>query len=249
MMTVERAVEVFVRGFQFTRSFTHPYLAERIEPQVWRMYDGLRKSGDSRSEEFVGWGREAEALDALARQHSQGRFKMCAILGNDESDTGLRADFKRLGYRLMGTEGFFVHSLESILSVPEPYPIVRVTTEAQAEVLAKAAGRRKILPEHLTAEPAPMRQYMSLDGDTPVGWVDSITASGCTWCNSMFVVPSYRRRGIARALLGRMLADDRAAGADASVLLSSHTGAHLYPTIGYEAIGKLLMFTPPKVRE
>jgi predicted acetyltransferase len=62
----------------------------------------------------------------------------------------------------------------------------------------------------------------------------------------MFVQSAYRRQGIARALLSRMLADDRDAGAAANVLLASHTGSKLYQSVGYETLGTLYMFTPPK---
>jgi predicted acetyltransferase len=60
----------------------------------------------------------------------------------------------------------------------------------------------------------------------------------------MYVQPAYRRRGIARAMLSRMLQDDQRGGANHAVLLASHTGAKLYPVVGYEQIGKLLLFTP-----
>jgi hypothetical protein len=43
-----------------------------------------------------------------------------------------------------------------------------------------------------------------------------------------------------------MLRDDRDAGATVNVLLSSHTGALLYPVVGYERIATLLFFTPRK---
>jgi hypothetical protein len=43
-----------------------------------------------------------------------------------------------------------------------------------------------------------------------------------------------------------MLADDKARGAQANVLLASHAGAKLYPAVGYETIGKLLIFGPPR---
>src|SRR5258706_3746862 len=33
---IDHAIEVFTRGFCFTRSFTHPYVAERIDP-LWVM--------------------------------------------------------------------------------------------------------------------------------------------------------------------------------------------------------------------
>lgn len=41
-----------------------------------------------------------------------------------------------------------------------------------------------------------------------------------------------------------MLQDDHATGSTQAVLLASHTGAKLYPVVGYEQIGTLLLFTP-----
>jgi predicted acetyltransferase len=60
------------------------------------------------------------------------------------------------------------------------------------------------------------------------------------------VVAAQRRRGIGTALLAKMLRDDRAHGARQSVLLASHAGALLYPHVGYEQIGMLLMFVRRK---
>ena len=62
------------------------------------------------------------------------------------------------------------------------------------------------------------------------------------------VLPSHRRRGIGRALLCRMLRDDRARSSRCSVLTASHTGALLYPRVGYERIGTLLMFAPRRAK-
>ena len=50
--------------------------------------------------------------------------------------------------------------------------------------------------------------------------------------------------GIGRALLSKMLRDDRARGSKCSVRTASHTGALLYPHLGYERIGTLFMFAP-----
>jgi hypothetical protein len=53
--------------------------------------------------------------------------------------------------------------------------------------------------------------------------------------------PAARRRpGIA----GADVRDDRAGGNSKSVLLASHAGALLYPNVGYEQIGALLIFAP-----
>src|SRR5579871_3687679 len=46
-MTIEQAIEVFVRGFTFTRSFTYPYQAEQVEG-AWVMRDAYRPRGDYR---------------------------------------------------------------------------------------------------------------------------------------------------------------------------------------------------------
>jgi hypothetical protein len=40
----------------------------------------------------------------------------------------------------------------------------------------------------------------------------------------------------------RLLDDDAKHGCKQSVLLASHTGALLYPEVGYEQIGELMMF-------
>lgn len=123
--------------------------------------------------------------------------------------------------------------------------IEQVRTTELALRLAKATRSRPIAPEHLTKD-APFRQYVAIEGRELVGWVRSVDASDSTWCSNMFVLPSHRRRGIGRALLAKMLRDDRRRGAKKSVLLASHTGALVYPRVGYEQIGLLLIFAPRK---
>jgi GNAT superfamily N-acetyltransferase len=248
MISVNQAIEVFARGFSFTRSFTHPYRAEQIENHIWVMRDAPRRRGDYRSEEYIACAVEPSTLDATARQYAQARYRICAILPNGESDEELRAAYKALGYRLMTTEAFMVHDLKRIPKVDAPVEVVRVTTRELADALAKTAGRRQILPEHLEMEPAPMRQYVAMAGGKIVGWVGSVSTSGCAWCTNMFVAPEYRRRGIAKALMTKMLQDDRRAGAQANVLLASHAGAKLYPVVGYKQIGTLFMFVPQRRR-
>jgi predicted N-acetyltransferase YhbS len=246
---IEWAVEVFVRGFAFTRSFTHPYLVER-HGAVWRLADGPRRRADDRREEFVALDVEPAEVDRVARATARGHFAVCAIRRADQADAPIRSGYKALGYRLQTTEPFMAHGLRRVPRLPEPLPLCRVATKELADRLARAARSRQVLPEHLSPDSA-LRQYVALDGEKPVGWVRSIRVElggrgakrRAMWVSSMWVEPSYRRRGIGRSLLARMLRDDRAGGAEASVLLASHSGAMLYPHVGYEGIGELLMFT------
>jgi GNAT superfamily N-acetyltransferase len=241
---IERAIEIFARGFCFTRSFTHPYLAERIGP-LWVMRDGPRKKDDYRNEEWIAFHVPPEEADRTARKKTRGRFVICAIRASDEPDDSIRAAYKILGYRLTTKEPLMIHRLKRIPRLDAPATIERVTTVAQADALAEAARSRQVLHEHLVVDDAPMRQYIARSGDNQlVGWVRSIVVGDGTWVSNMFVEPAHRRRGIGRAMLARMLRDDRAHGAAVSALLASHTGAMLYPVVGYEQIGELLVFVP-----
>jgi GNAT superfamily N-acetyltransferase len=242
-VTIGQAIDTFVLGFTFTRSYTHPYLAEQIEG-IWVMRDAERRSGDYRNEEWVAHGIAPATLEAVARTDTRGRYVINVIRTMDEPDESIRADFKALGYRLTRTEAFMIHELTKIEPFDGPLPISRVRSQEGADLLAKETRRKQILPQHLLEEPPSIRQYVAMDGDNAAGWAASIAAGEATWCSNVFVKPEYRRKGIARALLSRILLDDRAAGSSASVLLASHAGAKLYPMVGYRQIGELMMFVP-----
>jgi GNAT superfamily N-acetyltransferase len=244
MVTIQQATEVFVRGYAFTKSFTHPYLPERVGP-LWVVRDAPRRRGDYRTEEWIASDVAPAEIDRIAREHTRGRYVICAICRLDEPQEPVRAEFKALGYRLRGTEPLMVHALRDIPDLSTTTHVERVTTAEQAAQLARATRARPLQPAYL-ADDAPIRQYVARDGATMVGWVSSIAAGDATWCSNMFVMPEHRRRGIARAMLCRMLRDDQAAGARAAVLLASHSGAKLYPVVGYVQIGTLLLYSPQR---
>ena len=106
-----------------------------------------------------------------------------------------------------------VHELKRIPRFDSSVEILRVTTADLAERVNKAARSRQVLPEHL-AKDSPLRQYVALVDDKPVGWVRSIDVEQATWCSDMYVMPEFHRRGIARAMMAQMLRDDRAHGSD-----------------------------------
>ena len=244
---IEFAVEVFVRGHSATRSRTFPYEVSRIGP-LWLMRDAPRRSPrDYRKEKWIAHDVDPRKVDAAARRHTRGRFFVCAMIADGEPDEPTRTAYRSLGYRLLATEGFFVQRLTRIPKPPSSILIERVRTPELAARLGKVTRSRPI-PESQLGYDAPFRQYVALDGKDIVGYVRSVDAVGATWCTSMQVSVPYRRRGIGQALLCRMLRDDRALGSKCSVLLASHTGALLYPRVGYERIGTLFMFAPRRAK-
>jgi hypothetical protein len=236
-----------VRGHSSGRSRTFPYEASRVG-SLWLMRDAPRSNPrDYRKEEWIAHDVDASEVDATARRQTRGRFFVCSMVGEGEPDQPVRSAYRLLGYRLLATEGFFVQRLKRIPKSPSPVPIERVRTPELAARLGKTTRSRPI-PNDLLGDDAPFRQYVALDGEEIVGRVRSVDAVGATWCADMHVKESHRRRGIGQALLCRMLRDDRACDSKCSVLTASHTGALLYPRMGYERIGTLFMFAPRRAK-
>lgn len=246
-MTLDDAIATFAQGVARTRSVAFPSRAEQLAEAIWVVRDDPPVRARARSEEYIGCGVSAAELDETARRNAQGRRRLCAIAREESLETALRADFRALGCRLVTTEPLMTHDLVRIACAVEPLPVVRIATAGQAAALGKSK-RRKPLPLQLLQGDSPlMRQYAAFDGDAAIGWVGTVAVNGNAWVSELFVAAQYRRRGIARALLSRMLRDNRADGAKNSVLLASHAGAKLYPTVGYTQLGTLLVYTPRKL--
>ena len=133
---IDYAIGVFVRGFCFGKSLTHPYEFSRIE-NVWYLRDAERSNPRNyRKEEWVAYRVEPRDVDRVAREHTRGRFFVCAVCGRDESDEPMRSEFKRLGYRLLSTEPLFLHCLKKVPRHPSPLRIAQVRSAPMAEPLA-----------------------------------------------------------------------------------------------------------------
>lgn len=254
---IEQGIQVFLQGFSFGKSRVHPCEYVNVE-DVWVMRDGPRKNArDYRKEEWIAYGVEPRKVDAVARRHTRGRYFLGIMLHTLCDEKQQRLEYKQLGYRLIASEAFFVNRLDRISARESVAEIARIENEQQAREFGKLT-RTKPIPKELLSIDAPFRQYIATVEESAggkreiVGGVRSVTtfpsqsnaSLSATWCANMFVLAPNRRQGVGSALLGRMLADDRKIGASASYLLATHTGALLYPRLGYEQIGKLLIYAP-----
>ena len=246
-MTLERAIDVFGEGFGYTRTFTHPFEYVRVG-KLRVMRDKGRTKGTERVQEILAYGLPPDEAVAEIRHYAPSKFFLCAIhdLGVDEVQ--IKERFKSHGFRLHGREPMFVRNVNQPLESDQPWKVRRVSTLFDAEAIRKVAGRQ-VLDEDIHDGDAKLRLYGCFDDDEPIGWVRSIRTHGdAAWVSNLHVVEPYRRRGVGSALMATMLQEDRKYGVQWSVLLASGAGAKLYPSLGYQQIGLLQMFSPIKSR-
>lgn len=238
-------IETFVRGFAITKSRTHPYVFEQVNG-LWVMRDAPRKNAaNNRKQEWIAYGIPAATVHQTVTTKSSGNRFLGVFVDSHEEINATRDSFKALGYRLLSTEFLFTHRLAKIQIRKSPATIVRMQTTEQSLQYAQEA-RIQPMPDVLPAD-AIWWHYLAYVKNQIVGWVSSIkTETGSHWVSNLVVREAHRRQGIASALLAKMLRDDRARGAQSSVLLASHTGALVYPKLGYQQTGVLLIFAPKK---
>jgi GNAT superfamily N-acetyltransferase len=245
--TIAYCIEVSACGIAFTRSFTRPYVAEKIN-RAWWLHDERPLGRQRRNDEwFAPVGTDPELLHSWACARTAKKFIICAVVKDAREQVELLTKYRNLGYRLWRTEALMARTTTIDPSVEINSGLIFVDTQSMVSRLTKAAGERMILPEHLEKRPMPVRCHAAVINDQLVGWVRSVSIGDASWCASLFVEPAFRRRGIGRSLMATMLRADRTSGLSASILIASHTGAILYRSIGYQTIGTILVLNPPNV--
>ena len=211
------------------------------------MEDGPRRSGDPRNSEYVGMDADPSVMvdtaerDATAMKRGR-KFALCAIYSDSEQMTSAEAVFRDRGYRLIVREPMFVHD-ETPKPLAAPTTVRHLTDTEELRRLAKQCRRRPMDPKDLSNLDPKIRAFIATDGEEILGWVKSIRCDDeTTWVSDLFVRPEYRRQRLGTQLMTTMLFDDRERGFQKSVLLASHAGAALYPSLGYRQKGTLLLY-------
>jgi GNAT superfamily N-acetyltransferase len=242
-ISLAEAADVFVRGFAHVRSMTYPYRVS-VDSGVWLMRDEPDRER-SRTAELTAIEPTVGQIGArVAGASPPLRRWMLGYLEPEDPDAPRSKPpaptaFREAGYRRRGLEPLFV--ADPAATPRFDGPIVRVRTPELAERARIANdGRRQLMPGDLDTDDATTRLYAAIDGRDVVGWVTSVRvgALGSSVVN-LFVMPPARRRGLGRALMSAVLADDARLGVRTSVLTASNDGRRLYPHLGYRQIATL----------
>ncbi len=238
-MTLDRAIEVFVRGFALNKSRTYPYVPRYIDG-LWIMADAPTRK-DSRMIEIITHGLSPAEAVARIKRHVPGWHFLCAIHpwpnSKDPEFLRARAEFKRLGYRSLRSETMFAHRLRDMPVFESDPPVRLLSSQAEADAIPQLSAHKIKLLDGA-------RQFGVWNEKRDFGWAASIPVGRDAWVQGVFVRPDCRRRGYGSALMSHLLRSDVEHGVETSVLLASTAGARLYPRVGYEQIAMLQSFCP-----
>lgn len=237
MLSIPEAIDVFVHAFCDGKSMTYPYVPTMIDG-LWVMRDTPDRKNARKTEVITHNIAPDKVVEILNREQIGWHF-LCEIHPVDADFEGIRQAYKSLGYKAVSTEWLFVHDLQDI-PVYESDPPVRLVPDQSTldSIHMRGSQRRKLRPGG--------RHYTVWDDQQDYGWVYSIPYEQDAWVADLHVHESERGKGYGRALMSRLLRDDRELGIRHSVLLASSAGARLYPHLGYQQIGLLQMFCPAK---
>jgi len=245
MISIPSAIEAFVKGFCVVKSLHGPYEAVQFGP-LWMMRD-IDKRKNPRKSEVVSFQTPLSEAVKIGRESSPDRrWFLCAIAKLEEEEA-LYQEGKGLGLHLMSREGLFACMPPSAPRFEGP--VERLSGKEHAERIAKAMKGKLLDPSMAEIDDAPIRAYVAWDqtnAERPAGAVQSVRVGKNSWVSGLYVLQEHRGKGLGRALMSAMLHDDARLGIEWSVLLASSAGARLYPHLGYERLGTLLLFNPGK---
>ncbi|MGE0001175.1 MAG: GNAT family N-acetyltransferase [Fimbriimonadaceae bacterium] len=233
-LTLDEAVEVFVRSFSHVKSRYGEFVALRSSG-LWVLQDGPGRRRPQRKAEAVAIDLAPEEAVRAANGSGVGWHFLVDVRPGDSDD--VTPEYKRLGYRKVGTETLFVHDLSAVPRFDSVPPVHKIASAADlASVPQRASQPRKYY------EGADL--YCVHDDTTDHGWVERIRTGAFSYPSSLYVHAGSRGRGFGRALMSRLLEDDAADGVRASVVVASPAGARLYPHLGYEKAAVMQIFCP-----
>jgi GNAT superfamily N-acetyltransferase len=188
---------------------------------------------------FVSNAAPEDAVPAVRRARA-GSGHCLTVFGSAPEAAGPYAE---LGYRLV--EQLFLMGRSPLGPSATQIELVirQVATTAEAERLNACREKQVVKPEHL-ADPAVAHYYAALNGWPVASGILVLADRTVAYIADMFTRPRYRGRGIATALLLRMLADAAAVGAQHSILLASAAARPIYCRLGYEDVAVAQVFVP-----
>lgn len=155
---------------------------------------------------------------------------------------GLAVSYMSLGCSAMtGPNMLMARGFEAIPAPDPAVPIYQAQTPGETMFLNTIDGADLTMAEDV-ADPR-LAHYYANAGDRPVSMARVARLHpGAGWVSHIYTAPDYRRRGLATAVMARVLADQDQAGDRLSLLLATENAHSLYRKMGYLNLAPVLNF-------
>ncbi|NWF79354.1 MAG: GNAT family N-acetyltransferase [Chloroflexi bacterium] len=202
------------------------------------LWQGARRVTD---DFFIHGCSPAEALEAV-RAHGPEPHHYLLVVDEGQDALGV---YEAEGYRLAFPEYLMARRLDRLLEPDGRYAIQLVQSADAADRVNSGDAEVEpwVRPANL-ADPALSHYCLEIGGATAARARNWQHSPRCGYVTHVFTHPEHRRRGLARAVMLRLLHDSAARGASESALVASEEGALLYASLGYERLARLLVLAP-----
>ena len=129
----------------------------------------------------------------------------------------------------------------------EVFPLMLETNLASHGGMTREAAETNAAVRRLFADVTGARFFAVRADDTLVGFGELYAHDGVAEIDDVHTLERFRRRGIARAVVGRILREARSAGAETVFLIADDADwpKDLYRKLGFDPIGRFWQFTKP----
>jgi ribosomal protein S18 acetylase RimI-like enzyme len=234
--TIEAAANAFIAGF--TRRTLLRRVGMRADVgSLVRMRFSEVQGAALLLDEWLPVCRDPQEVVAQVRAQGTTPFHYISAIGPNPAE--LEVSYRTLGYRVSEREYLMVRPLAEVIPPPE-HQVLRASASSELPLLNAVQESPVLVAAELAAPD--LRQYYILRNGHPAAWGRAISvAGGMEYVGAVHTQPGYRRQGLARAVMLRMLADGAARGGRFSVLTSSEMGHELYRGLGFRDLAVLLV--------
>ncbi|MDX1663673.1 MAG: GNAT family N-acetyltransferase [Candidatus Promineifilaceae bacterium] len=242
---LETAFEALVQSYLHTAR--QRAMGERR--QVGRLpavrYHSMDQMTAGEPETFFVWRVPPEVALAHVRAAAPQRDCQVVVVGDDGDNAPSMAHYRDAGCRRLERRWLMSRPLTDPPPERSRHVVYRATRPGEALLLNLMDGADGVMVDDL--RDPDMRFYYVLHreeivGQARAGWLDG----GVQWVSGVYTAPSHRRRGVARALMTRLLTDGTlAAGGESaarSMLLATEVARSLYEALGYQMLARVEIY-------
>jgi len=241
-MDLDEIFPVWLQSFLFTERQREVGFRRDVEDVPCVRYDFEWQGQKVLSDNFFVRGREPHTVAPLIRSSSPSPDHILRVV---EDRPGLQAAYENLGYRVDFVETLMARPLINLPPLAERHEVMLVRGREHIHLVNYIDS-----PDDIAARPADLddsaiRFYIiRRDGHTVCRARSATMNEAISWVSHVFTLESQRRRGMAQAVMTRLLWDDAAAGHTFTTLLATQEGYPLYQHLGYQDIATVINFVP-----